>query len=123
MSASLPAAVGGSDDQGAISRFAIRITEIPLGQPAANLVRDLEALKGHGARFEASLERLSVEYIARNDTASACTTIDVETTLEKDRLISLVKRASSSLRLPYEYDCNFDGITPVYEPSNEAKCE
>ncbi|KAK8862169.1 Protein SERAC1 [Apiospora arundinis] len=112
---------GGIPHQRRFRNLTLRVDLIPISTSSAELESELKSIIAGNPDLRGQLDDLVVRSIAPRDCTYACATVTGKALLPEEQLLARLQNASEAL--PYQYDCAFYGITPLYEDASGAQCD
>ncbi|KAF9872960.1 ankyrin repeat domain-containing protein [Colletotrichum karsti] len=101
--------------------FTFRVDEIPAGTSRSVLETNLRTLQATALPIlKDALGTLEIRSLATRDAHFACATATITTPLSEADLFRSLHKALRAVGLPYRCDCNFLGITPLYDSEASA---
>lgn len=91
----------------------VRIGNIPPDKSREALEKHLKSSIAQDPILQKTTDTTGRLTLVRMNRDSTCATVTFRTSITEDELIRSLYRASEGQS--YEYDCNFHGITPLYE--------
>ncbi|KAL9022998.1 MAG: hypothetical protein Q9196_007438, partial [Gyalolechia fulgens] len=98
--------------------FTLRIEEVQLGKSSNDLRRELLSLIESDSILKQDAITVEIHSIVPRDQRIACATATFHTSIPKSEMMGRLQKAGTSL--PYLFDDDFQGITPLYEASGGA---
>ncbi|KAI0010398.1 hypothetical protein F4779DRAFT_616681 [Xylariaceae sp. FL0662B] len=101
--------------------LSLRISKVPADKSLDALKSHLKSIATEDPAFKESLNTLDLRSVIRIDKQEACAIVTVTTSVLENELLDQLKKANN--QLPYDYDCKFYGITPLFEDISGAKVD
>lgn len=101
----------------------VRIQEIPPGKSLVELKCDLESFGIRDPRLEVTGKGIDGLTLARINNGDACATAIFPTFLSQPELLKRLDQARKEAGLPYVFDCDFMGITPLTDANGNDAVE
>ncbi|ORY62117.1 uncharacterized protein BCR38DRAFT_347066 [Pseudomassariella vexata] len=95
----------------------IRIYEIPIDTTREQLQTDLTEIAKKDLALQEAVSTIKRISLVRIDKKWACATASFHTSISD---VELARRFNRAAEGQYQYDCRFDGITPLYEDERDA---
>ncbi|KAK1977851.1 hypothetical protein LZ30DRAFT_243022 [Colletotrichum cereale] len=95
--------------------LAVRIDDVPVDKSCEALRDDLRSITAQDLGMKATIDTVGRLSLVRRDKDYACATATISTSIPGAELLKRLNCASKGLALPYRFDCEFYGITPLYE--------
>lgn len=115
-----------TEDKRPLRELTLRIDDVPAQIPQALLEKNLKSVTDLPVDdLRSALDGLIVRSLVRRDDRFSCATVTVTTSLPEERFLKALKECLKSRGFLYRCDCNFYGITPLYECQGSANiiCE
>ncbi|KAI1113364.1 hypothetical protein F5Y14DRAFT_213264 [Nemania sp. NC0429] len=98
----------------------LRINKIPANYTRKRLKRELNTIAAFDSVLQKTIRTLSRISLVKINESSACGTATFHTSLPGEVLARRLQGASRDTGYHYEFDCEFNGITPLYEHRTAA---
>lgn len=115
-----------TEDKRPPKELTLRIDDVPAETPQALLEINLKSITDLPVDdLRSALDGLIIRSLVRRDDRFSCATVTVTTSLPEERFLKALKEFLKSRGFLYRCDCNFYGITPLYEGEDSANsiCE
>lgn len=101
----------------------VRIQDIPVEKSLVELKNDLASLVVQDQQLETTINGLDRVTFARINNDDACATAIFPTVFSQSELLRRLGQASKEAGLPYGFDCDFFGITPLTDADGDDAVE
>lgn len=101
--------------------FTLRIEGVQIGKSSNDLRCDLLSIIEGDTILKQDAITVETHSIVPRDQRIACATATFYTSIPKNEMMGRLRKAGTSL--PYHFDDNFQGITPLYEARGGADVE
>ncbi|KAI0455693.1 hypothetical protein F5B21DRAFT_178737 [Xylaria acuta] len=101
----------------------LRIHDVQVGWSREDFEEDLRSIIAADLTLKETIKTLSSVTLVRMNKHSACGTATFHTSLSDHELVQQLRGASKGKEHPYKFDCEFYGITPLYEHETNAQVD
>lgn len=110
-----------TEDKRPPKELTLRIDDVPAETPQALLEKNLKSITDRPVDdLRSALDGLIIRSLVRRDNRFSCATVAITTSLPEERILKALQDCLKSRGFLYRCDCNFYGITPLYEGEGNA---
>ncbi|KAI8626567.1 ankyrin repeat-containing protein [Xylariaceae sp. FL1651] len=101
----------------------LRINDVHVSSSREAFAGDLKSIIAADLILKKNIKTLSNVSLVRTNKRSACGTATFHTSLPDQELVQRLQGASKGKEHPYTFDCDFYGITPLYEHETDTQVD